>query len=150
MEPSRSDRPGRGGRLQFEADTLDGEQLATTVWLTIQLMPDRADVNIQRMLTDGKPASPYEIDQFTSAEYFGRLPHERPQNGEGFGGELHLSSGEFHLVRVSIQFDGAHLIDASTHGIAPRPPQIGTDLGDQQTVSVPQIMDAVHPTLQVR
>jgi hypothetical protein len=53
-------------------------------------------------------------------------------------------------VRIPVQFDGAYLIDSSTHFVAPRPPQIGADFGNQKTMSISQVMDAVHPTLQIR
>jgi hypothetical protein len=53
-------------------------------------------------------------------------------------------------VSILVQFDGAHLIDSSTHVIASRPPQIGADSREQKTMPVSQIMDAVHPTLQIR
>lgn len=61
-----------------------------------------------------------------------------------------MSSDNLHLVSILVQFDGAHLIDSSTHVIASRPPQIGADSREQKTMPVSQIMDAVHPTLQIR
>jgi hypothetical protein len=84
-------------------------------------------MNVHCVLTDCKVGPPCETDQFASAEYLGRFPHEHRENCEGFGGELHMSSDNFHLVSILVQFDGAHLIDSSTHVIASRPPQIGAD-----------------------
>ena len=120
------------------------------VWFTVQLLPKGVNMNVQGVPTDCIVGPPYEIDQFAAAEYLGRLPHERRENGEGFGGKFHLSSGNFHFVSISIQFDGADLIVSSTHGIAPSPPQIGADPTEQKTMPISQIMDAVHSTLQIR
>jgi hypothetical protein len=108
------------------------------------------DMNIHCVLTNCKVGSPYEIDQLASAEYLGRLPHEDRENSEGFGGELHLSAGNFHLVSIPVQLDGPYLINSSTHVMTPRPPQIGTDFRNQKTMSVSQIMDAVYPAFQIR
>jgi hypothetical protein len=107
-------------------------------------------MDVHGVLTDYNVRPPYEVDQFASAEYLGWFPHEDAENCEGFGGELHLSSGNCHLVSISVQFDRAHMIDSSPRALASRPPEIGTDFGDQKAMSILQIVDAVHPSLQIR
>lgn len=108
------------------------------------------DMHVHCMRANCTVGSPNEIEQFASAEYLGRLPHEHGENGERFGGELHLSPSDFHLVSIPVQFDGTDLINASMHVMAPRPPQIRTDFGNQQSMSVSQIMGAVDPAFQIR
>lgn len=107
-------------------------------------------MDVHGVLTDYNVLPPYEINQFTSAEYLGWFPHENAENCEGLGGELHLSSGNCHLVSISVQFDRAHMIDSSPRALASRPSEIGTDFCNQKAMPVLQIVDAVHPSLQIR
>jgi hypothetical protein len=110
-----------GKHLQFEADSSDGDQSAETGWSAIQLFPERMNVNVQNVGSDGKTGPPDASEQLISSAHGGIRLHQGLEDGEGFGRKSNRLPRDSEVVRVRVQLDGSNPVKAST-GKVPSPP----------------------------